>query len=156
MLKISNHKLNVLCMKKMLLLLTIVVSVAACKNQKKPEIPQVSLQNTRWQLKAIDGVDVVYPEHAKPADLLLEEGTDRISGFGACNRFFGSYESDGKGMIKFSRMASTQMACVETMGIENRYLGAFERVDAYEVDGETLYLKDGDKIVLTLTVAKEE
>lgn len=143
-------------MKKMLLLLAIVVSVAACKNKNKSEAVQVSLQNTRWILQAIDEVDVIYPEHAKPADLLMEEGTNKLSGFAGCNRFFGSYESDSSGMIKFSPLGSTRMYCMETMEIETGYLKAFERVNAYEVVGKTLYLKDGDKIILTFTVARED
>jgi heat shock protein HslJ len=65
-----------------------------------------------------------------------------VSGSGGCNRLMGSAQIKGEA-IRFSQLASTQMACPpEVMAFEHRYGQALERVRRWRIDKRTLLLQD--------------
>ena len=73
----------------------------------------------------------------------------RVSGSAGCNRFSGAFEIDGA-MLKFSRIASTKMACLdaEVQRIETRFLELLETTTRFEIQGNTLRLYANDVSVL--------
>jgi heat shock protein HslJ len=66
--------------------------------------------------------------------LTADFADDRISGSGGCNRFMGSYQTEGE-QLSISPLASTRMACEEAvMNQEMKYLMALQGAQRYEVN----------------------
>lgn len=64
-----------------------------------------------WTVTTLNGAAVPASETARPAQLIFETATGRISGFTSCNRLMGSYTASGN-TLTFGQVASTRMACV--------------------------------------------
>ena len=83
---------------------------------------------------------------ARPPVLRFEAG--RVSGTGGCNRFGGSYESDGA-TLSFSPLAATRMACPgEAMKTEQAFFDMLGKVKAMKLEGDRLDLLDGEGKVI--------
>jgi heat shock protein HslJ len=69
---------------------------------------------------------------------------EAASGFAGCNRFFGSYTTDGTSSLTFGPLATTMMACDDaTNAFEQGYLGALATVASYAIDAQgTLTMSD--------------
>lgn len=73
-------------------------------------------------------------------------GDGRITGFGGCNGFGGSYTVDGSSM-RIGPVTATQKACFEPEGVgelEGWYFAALERVATWSVREDRLELRDGE------------
>lgn len=80
---------------------------------------------------------------------LALEPAGRAAGFGGCNRFTGTYETDGETRISFGPAAATMKACAGPgMAIESLFLGALPSVRAMSVQGDALALENGAGEVL--------
>lgn len=102
------------------------------------------LRGQLWRLQALqDGQGpslLTAPE--RPPELELAADSDQVSGSGGCNRLMGGAVIKGE-TIRFSQLASTQMACpAEVMAFERRYGQALERVRRWSIDKGTLLLQD--------------
>lgn len=102
------------------------------------------LRGQLWRLQALqDGQGPslpIAPEH--PPELELAADSDQVSGSGGCNRLIGGAVIKGE-TIRFSQLASTQMACSEeVMAFERRDGQALERVRRWSIDKRTLLLQD--------------
>jgi heat shock protein HslJ len=113
-----------------------VAADAGTQNADTDEQGSVPLSGTKWLLREVDGETVTITEGQKVAFITFIEEEGRIHGFGGCNVFNGSFESDGE-EITFGPMMSTRMACAED-NIEPRYLQALERADRFVVQGTDL------------------
>lgn len=82
---------------------------------------------------------------ADKPNIEFNRDTKRVSGSGGCNRFGGTFEIDGS-MIKFSRIFSTKMACLdaEVQRTETSFLQLLETTTRFEVEGNKLRLYAGD------------
>ena len=81
--------------------------------------------------------------------LLMTCEPENVSGFSACNRYFGKFTYK-KGKLIFKDMASTAMMCPnQTMDLERRYLMQLDKVNNFMVDedGQLLLRKD-EKVLL--------
>lgn len=106
--------------------------------------PQPVLRGQRWRLQALqDGQSPSLPiAPERPPELELAADSDQVSGSGGCNRLIGGAVIKGE-TIRFSQLASTQMACSEeVMAFERRYGQALERVRRWSIDKRTLLLQD--------------
>lgn len=66
----------------------------------------------------------------------------RVSGRAGCNRYHGSYETDGT-RLGIGPLASTRMACPdELMKQEAAFLAALGRATTFRIDGSRLELRD--------------
>ncbi len=118
----------------------------------RPVSPSPSLRGTLWKLQALqDGGGAVLSEPAgRPAELLLADDQDRVSGTGGCNRLIGVFRLAG-GQLSFSQLASTQMACSPAvMAFERRYVEALGRVRRWSLEKRNLLLQDGQGRTLLL------
>ena len=102
------------------------------------------LRGQLWRLQALqDGQGpslLTAPE--RPPELELAADSDQVSGSGGCNRLMGGAVIKGE-TIRFSQLASTQMACpAEVMAFERRFGQALERVRRWSIDKGTLLLQD--------------
>ena len=90
-----------------------------------------------------------YSEENETITLLMTCEPENVSGFSACNRYFGKFTYK-KGKLIFKDMASTAMMCPnQTMELERRYLTQLEKVNNFIVDedGQLLLRKD-EKVLL--------
>lgn len=70
------------------------------------------------------------------AELTADFADNRISGSGGCNRFMGSYQTQGE-QLTIGELASTFMACEESiMNQEVKYLSALQGAQRYEVNDQ--------------------
>lgn len=67
--------------------------------------------NGTWTFTALNGTAVPASDNDRPAQLIFETATGRISGSTSCNRLMGSYTATGS-TLSFGQVASTRMACV--------------------------------------------
>lgn len=114
------------------------------------------LAGTTWQATGInnDAEAVVSDETTSGVTMAFgDDGT--VSGSGGCNTFTGSYSTTDDGQIEFGAIASTLMACDDTlMTTEQQFFAALEQVTTYTIEGTTLNLRDADgatQVNLTLT-----
>ena len=70
---------------------------------------------------------------------ILKTHNTKVIGNGGCNSFTGNYELLSGNRIRFSNLASTMMACVNS-SYEQEFLRMFESVDSYTLKGDTLSL----------------
>ena len=101
------------------------------------------LFDTRWELTRLGDEPIVLAENQRAPYLVLYSKEHRVSGFGGCNRFNGSFEIEGRS-ITFSPMASTKMACIPGGDTERAFLAAFEKVTAFQKTAHHLELLDGE------------
>ncbi len=94
-----------------------------------------------WQLTELRGQKVPATQRLPFLEFRDTEGA--VSGSGGCNRLRGGYSVDGAGGLKFSQVATTMMACVAGMDVEQRFLRVLEQVSTYSVeDGELVLYRN--------------
>ncbi len=127
-------------MKIILLVIAVaaVLAVVGCayRGPKTEPGPGSTLINTYWKLLSIDGVALDPPTGPKEAHFILRPDY-RVTGFGGCNTFNGSWEKQDDEVLALGPLMSTRMACPE-MGIEHSFLAAMDGEIATAVAGELL------------------
>lgn len=96
------------------------------------------LRNTKWKLVELRGKKVSYSDANNPYTLEFLEGS-RIAAFAGCNRMMGGFEQKPVLQIKFSKIASTLMAC-EDMETEAVFKIVLEEVDNFSLNNGYLSL----------------
>jgi len=86
----------------------------------------------------LKGKKVSYSDANNPYTLEFLEG-GRIAAFAGCNRMMGGYKQKPVLQIKFSKIASTLMAC-EDMETEAVFKIVLEEVDNYSLNNGNLSL----------------
>ncbi|WP_294619086.1 META domain-containing protein [uncultured Roseovarius sp.] len=113
--------------------------------------PQDLLTGAEWQVENVSGGGVI--DGAEVTIAFDVEG--RVSGRAACNRYFGGYDLTGEG-VSFGQLASTQMACAESlMDLERKTLAALGQVRRFDFDEtEALLLIGGPEGEALLTARR--
>src|SRR5690554_3055099 len=102
----------------------------------------VQLQNRTWIVTQIGNTAVrTEPTAHNIPSLQFDAATQRVSGADGCNRIMGSYTA-GKDTLNLSQMASTEMACLDNEGLDQKFKEALSKVTHYQVYGKTLKLMD--------------
>jgi heat shock protein HslJ len=101
----------------------------------------VRLADTQWQLTQLDGQAVDLEAARRDPYLLMHGDSQRLEGFGGCNRLNGSYSGGGQN-LRFDSLASTRRYCANAMAQEEAFMHALERTSAARVDDGTLTLLD--------------
>jgi putative lipoprotein len=106
-----------------------------------------------WVLSTLQGQAAPAGADGKPLDLRMSAADRTVSGFSGCNRYSGSFSSEGRSThgtpIKFGPLAGTMMACAEGGELEQAYLQMLGRVDGYRMQGGELVLLSGGQAVAT-------
>lgn len=103
--------------------------------------PDSPLRNTYWKLLTLGDASVqIAPWQREPHLILALEG-GRVSGSGGCNHLMGGYDSEGD-RLSFRQMASTMMACIDGMALEQQFLQALDKVARYRISGNHLDMRD--------------
>ena len=102
------------------------------------------LAGTSWQATGINnGKEAVVSQAGteKATAAFGDDGT--ISGSGGCNTYSGSFTTSGTDAITIGAIAATAMACPEpAMEIEQMYFAALANAATYQIEGNTLTLRD--------------
>lgn len=130
-------------MKKFLFLfgLTLISMATIAQNNS---LPDGSLQNTRWKLTALTGLDTL-PTLRKEAWIQFTLQENRFRGYTGLNNMSGTYNLKKGATVTLGPIATTRMAGPEPMmKVENRLLQALSSFDTYKITGDTLTLfKEG-------------
>ena len=130
--------------------IVLLATMANCNSVK----PAASVTGTagdiyqgEWKLVSVHGTTV--PE-ASLASLKFAAGRPAlVSGHTGCNRFTGTCTFSDNGVVHFSPLASTRMACFDTAvaSIENKLLDAFAQSANWQIVNHQLLLKNGENIL---------
>jgi copper homeostasis protein (lipoprotein) len=109
-----------------------------------PPFRQVELAGPEWQLIGLGDTTIEVDEDQRRPTLVFSTDELRVAGFGGCNRLLGGFATHGD-QLRFSRTASTMMACPVGMDLEQALLQALGSTDRYRVLGHhlDLYASDG-------------
>ena len=100
------------------------------------------LQNRTWIVNQIGNTEITTAPTARNIpSLQFDAATQRVSGADGCNRIMGSYTA-GKDTLNLSQMASTEMACLDIEGLDQKFKEVLSKVTHYQVYGKTLKLMD--------------
>jgi heat shock protein HslJ len=100
-----------------------------------------ALEDTYWKLTRLRGAPVRVLEDRREPHLVLRSQETRVTGFGGCNGFGGSYELDGE-RLSLGPLMGTMMACPGAMDQEHAFMTALEAVRSWRIEGQHLELLD--------------
>lgn len=106
-------------------------------NPQAMQVAQVPTLAGNWRLANM--TEPPFPTPMVPStDLTADFSGGRVSGSGGCNRFNGSYKTNGK-QLTIGPLASTFKACEEgVMTQETRFLKALQAAQRYEINNDGL------------------
>jgi len=111
-----------------------VVAVSAQANE---------LSGTVWRLTEMNGNKVSNSR----AFIEVDKGASKLSGNAGCNRIFAGLTIAGR-TITVSGIGSTRMICPDEMSAEAEFISALRSVTRYRLDGDSLSMFAGRKVVL--------
>ncbi len=115
--------------------------------------PATPFDGTRWMLVELEGEGVAPAGDDRAPHLVFDAAASRVSGSGGCNRLAGSFERNGDD-LRFGPIAATRMACAEeVMRRERVFLDALGTVTRHQVEGRTLALLAGERVVARLAAS---
>ena len=103
------------------------------------KIPEGGVTERYWRLVELNGQPL--PKLDRKPWFILGEADGRMNGFGGCNRFTGSYKLDAAAArLRFGQIATTSMACVSGMELEQAFYEVLRNADNYSLTGDHLTL----------------
>jgi heat shock protein HslJ len=121
------------------------ITVIGCNNSKKTADDKVfeKLYTLQWVFTEVKGVPV--PLSSAANILFTDAGSKKVSGNTGCNRMNGSFELSNTNTIKFSPLAVTKMACLNSDAntLESKILEVLSATDSYNLNGDELVLSKG-------------
>lgn len=108
---------------------------------------QLSVSSNEWILIAIAGDTTWGHLPSRIPSISFDSEKNRVSGFGGCNRFGGSYIQKGDS-IHFSPLVSTKMYCHESQPTESAVLEALQLADRVVIHKDQLRLFSGSAELL--------
>jgi heat shock protein HslJ len=113
------------------------------------------LAGTPWALTRLGGTPVALRARATEPHLRLDARLLQVAGFGGCNRFMGSYRTQGE-TLELGRIAATMMACPDRMDEEQAFLAALQAAARWRIAGSHLEVYDPDGTLLARFQARPE
>lgn len=102
--------------------------------------PVTELVGSGWRLASVAGKDYQGDKERAPR---IEFGDDgRVSGYGGCNQFSGSFERNGEN-LSFGPIAATKMACKGIGDLERDFFRALGDARRFHLEDDRLVLLDG-------------
>ena len=133
-------------MKKLFFISLTTVIVTSCSSKLSPDHYWA---DHRWILTEMRKVPVQLSGTGRDAYLQFFAGQKRFNGNGGCNQVSGNYTLGKKGSIHFNDFISTKMSCPD-IAFEVTFLATLNKVNRYEVTGNTMLLKDDNEVLLIL------
>ena len=104
------------------------------------------LKDKNWVVSEIQGEKLV-ADSSKSNVPSIRFDSERVSGTDGCNRFMGGYTVKGT-EIQLSKLASTEMACLNASDTPKKFSQALQQVTQYDASDKELKLLDASKKVL--------
>ena len=120
---------------------------------RMPPTSDSPLVGTKWILVELRGSAVVKSAKSKEFPFLLLGNDFKASAYAGCNRLFAGYELFNGSRIRFTRFASTRMACSD-MKTEQILLEVLKMADTYSIKGKKMQLSKGKTVPLAKFVAE--
>jgi heat shock protein HslJ len=120
-----------------------VLILIGCSGSKE-KVTILPLIGTEWKLETLNGKGVSL-NSGNYITLNFAATSDKISGAGVCNTYFGEFTKNGDA-IKFSGIGSTKMMCDDNLN-ESDYFNALGKVDAYKISGGKLSLTSNGSVI---------
>lgn len=117
--------------------------INGCNSSKKTEVAYEDLKNTRWVLKELNSSAVTDTD--KDIYIIFSINENKFNGFGGCNKFFGTYEYDGK-TLTLSDFGSTKMFCVDDK-YEMKLFDVLNSFDDHKIVEKYLYFYKSGKAI---------
>jgi heat shock protein HslJ len=121
----------------------IVLILSGCSGSKE-KVTITPLIGTEWKLETFNGKTVSL-NSGNYITLNFAATSDKISGAGVCNKYFGEFTKSGDA-IKFSGIGSTKMMCDDNIN-ESDYFNALGKVDAYKISDGKLSLISNSSVI---------
>ena len=83
-------------------------------------------------------------------DAFLRLDSNKVSGFTACNSYFGTYTTNDS-LIHFGPIGGTKLFCSNVMKVESGLYNAFRSADHYNVNNKQLTLFSGSQWLARFT-----
>ena len=102
------------------------------------------LRGTSWSVTGVNNGRGAVEATALTEALTATFGQDgSFQGFGGCNQLSGTFTTSGNNGVKIGPLASTRKACGDAVDqLETEYSAALGNVATWEIDGQTLTLRD--------------
>lgn len=97
-----------------------------------------------WTAFEIDGKKV--GKQIKAPFFELDAKGNKVKGYAGCNRFFGTFLFKGDVFI-FNKLASTRMACPDSVSMESVFFAALDKTESYRIEKGMLILLDKNEEV---------
>lgn len=136
-------------------LITLLLSLpAGDRNPGSPYLPGadttgISLGSTKWNLVKIHSATGTIEVANRNTFIRFDREKGKAGGKGGCNSFGATLTITGK-TIRITDVFSTKMYCQEVQVTEDLFLSLLPTATAYEINGNTLLLLTGKKVVLEL------
>jgi copper homeostasis protein (lipoprotein) len=126
-------------------------------SKQSPNFPDIkTLDGPKWVLTEIMGKTIEPEDGRGPVAFILFNAEEmRVFGNGGCNSFNGAYELQDGYRIKFSKIASTLMACPD-MSIEQQLFKLLETADNYTIADGVLSINKARMAPLARFTATEK
>lgn len=135
------------------------MTIVGCNTAKKSNgnMPQnnndssATITDTSWELNQLEGAMIDQSTvTGQKIHFTLNRADNTVNGYAGCNVFNGSYTLEEGNRIRFSKMASTRMACPDAPVNENNVLKVFELADNYTLNDGKLSLNVGRRAPLAV------
>lgn len=137
-------------MKYLVLMLAVVLTLGSCamkRNGSDSQSGSIS-DNTTWRIVELSGKTVANKVNDVVPQLIFDNEAKRYSVATGCNNISGSFTLT-KNSISFGPGMSTMMFCND-MSVEDGFKAIMDKVNAYEVKGSELILKDKSTVLAKL------
>ncbi len=115
------------------------ILLVGCADTIAPQSSGGNLTGSVWGLSTL--IDKSLAQGSSIS--IIFTGGGKISGSAGCNRYSGTYTASGTNLKITSPLASTRMACEQTiMDQETAYLNALAEVKSYSISGDQLTLSN--------------
>ncbi|HQR10779.1 MAG TPA: YbaY family lipoprotein [Casimicrobiaceae bacterium] len=116
----------------------------------------IPLENTPWTLVSLVDMSDAASTAGPAAGFVLQSAGHRLSGFGGCSRLVGSYDL-GADTIKLAPSGTTMLGCPrELMDRQKAFISALSMATGYRVSGNTLELRNGERVLARFTAQQSK
>lgn len=112
------------------------------------------LAETKWKLVELNGV-TVKSATSKDYYINLDSKSGKFAAYAGCNNFAGTFVMKSSGMLMFSKIMGTKMAC-PNMDFESNFIKTIEMTSTYMIEngGKVLHLHNGKKLLAKFEAMK--
>lgn len=124
-----------------ILLGSLAIVLMGCTAMEGSTVHDEPLVNTYWKLTQVGDATPEAVDNQREAHFVLHTEENRVAGSTGCNRLAGSYQLQSES-LSFGPLVTTRMACLEGGETEQAFLAALEATATWQIEGQTLTLRD--------------